>query len=109
MGHITSLYDIYANVTHITICKKYLLAVTKQTEGQQLGLLPVGGSHVVFAVSLLEGLTDPDPPELAHQGVLPCQPTFIILHDDADDLRKEDEQRVKQFTYENEESHHPDL
>lgn len=42
--------------------REYLLAITKQTEGQQLGLLPVGGSHVVFTMPLLEGLTDPDPP-----------------------------------------------
>lgn len=78
--------------------QEYILAVAKQTEGQQLGLLPVGGSHVVFAMSLLEGLTDPDPPELAHQGVLPCQPTFIILHYDADDLSRWDEGRVKQYS-----------
>lgn len=66
----------------------YILAVAEQTEGQQLGLLPVGSSHVVFAVPLLKGLADPDSPELAHQGVLPRQPTFVILHDDADDLSR---------------------
>lgn len=40
----------------------HILAIAKQTVRQQLGLLPVGGSHVIFAMSLLEGLTDPDSP-----------------------------------------------
>ena len=63
-----------------------LLAVAEQAEGQQLGLLPVGGGHVVFAVALLEGLADPDPAQLADQGVLAGQPALVVLHDDADDL-----------------------
>ncbi len=73
----------------------HILAVAKQAVSQQLGLLPVGGSHVVFAMSLLEGLADPDSPQLADQGVLPCQPTFIILHYDTDNLGKEDEEKKK--------------
>lgn len=44
---------------------KYILAITKQAVGEQLGLLPVGGSHVVLSMSLLKSLTDPDPPQLA--------------------------------------------
>lgn len=66
----------------------YILAVAEQAVGQQLGLLPVGGSHVVFAVSLLEGFADPDSPELTDQRVLPRQPTLVIFHYDADNLRK---------------------
>lgn len=64
------------------------LAVAQQAVGEQLGLLPVGGSHVIFAMSLLEGLADPDSPELADQGMLPCQPALVVLHNDADDLGK---------------------
>ena len=64
----------------------YILAVAEQAERQQLGLLPVGGGHVVFAMSFLEGLADPHSSQLADQGVLPCQPTLIVLHYDADDL-----------------------
>ena len=48
----------------------HLLAVIQQTVGQQLGLLPVGGRHVLLPVSFLEGFTDPHAPQLAHQGVL---------------------------------------
>lgn len=66
----------------------HILAVAKQTVSKQLGLLPVGGSHIIFAMSLLEGLTDPDSPQLADQGMLSCQPTLIILYNDADDLGK---------------------
>lgn len=73
----------------------YILAVAKQAVSQQLGLLPVGGSHVVFAMSLLEGLADPDSPQLADQGVLPCQPALIILHYDADNLARGDEEEKK--------------
>lgn len=40
-------------------------------------------------MSLLEGLADPHSPELADQRVLPRQPALVVLHDDADDLRKE--------------------
>lgn len=67
----------------------HLLAVAKQAVSKQLGFLPVGGSHVIFAMSLLEGLADPDPPELTDQGMLPRQPALIILHNDTDDLNKE--------------------
>lgn len=70
----------------------YILAVAKQAVRQQLGLLPVGGSHVIFAMSLLEGLTDPDSPQLADQGVLSCQPSLIILHYNADNLGSKDEE-----------------
>lgn len=73
----------------------YILAVAKQAVRQQLGLLPVGGSHVVFAMSLLEGLADPDSPQLADQGVLPCQPALIILHYDADNLSRGEEEDKK--------------
>lgn len=66
----------------------YILAVAKQAVSKQLGLLPVGGSHIIFAMSLLEGLTDPHSPQLADQGMLSCQPTLIILYNDADDLGK---------------------
>lgn len=66
----------------------HLLAVAQQAVGKQLGFLPVGGSHVIFAMSLLEGLADPDSPELADQGMLPCQPALIVLYNDADDLGK---------------------
>lgn len=66
----------------------HLLAVAEQAVSKQLGFLPVGGSHVVFAMSLLEGLTHPHSPELADQRMLPCQPALIILYYDADDLRK---------------------
>ena len=69
----------------------YILAVAEQAVSKQLGLLPVGGSHVVFAMSLLEGLADPYSPQLTDQRVLPCQPTLIILHYDADDLVRGDE------------------
>lgn len=69
----------------------YILAVTKKTEGQKLRLLPVGGSHIVFAMPLLKSLTDPDASKLADQRMLACQPAFIILHNDADDLSKEEE------------------
>lgn len=44
-------------------------------------------------MSLLERLTDPDSSELTDQRVLPCQPALIILHYDADDLSKEDEEK----------------
>lgn len=70
----------------------YILAVAKQTVRQQLGLLPVGGSHIIFAMSLLKGLTDPNSSQLADQGVLPGQPTLIILHDNTDNLVKRDEE-----------------
>lgn len=66
----------------------HLLAVAKQAVSKQLGFLPVGGSHVIFAMSLLEGLADPHSPQLADQRMLPCQPALIILHNDADDLGK---------------------
>lgn len=69
----------------------YILAITKKTVGQKLRLLPVGGSHIVFAMPFLKSLTDPDASKLADQGVLACQPDFIILHNDADDLSKEEE------------------
>jgi hypothetical protein len=62
------------------------LAVVEQTEGQQLRLLPVGGSHVLFAVSFLKGVTDPHTPQLAHQRMLIGQPGVIVFHYDADDL-----------------------
>lgn len=66
----------------------HLLAVAEQAVSKQLRFLPVGGSHVVFAMSLLEGLTHPHSPELADQRMLPCQPALVILHNDADDLGK---------------------
>lgn len=64
----------------------YILAVAKQAVRQELRLLPVGGSHVIFPMSLLEGLTDPDSPKLADQGVLAGEPTLIILYNNADNL-----------------------
>ena len=73
----------------------HILAVAEQAEGQQLGLLPVGGGHVVFAMSVLEGLADPDSPQLADQGVLPCQPALVVLHYDADDLSGGEEEEGK--------------
>lgn len=48
--------------------------MAEQTLGQQLGLLPVDGDHVVCAVLFLEGLTGP---------------TLLVVHYDTDDLRKE--------------------
>lgn len=71
---------------------EYILAVTKQAVSQQLGLLPVGGSHVVFAMSLLEGLADPDSPQLADQRMLPCEPTLVILNYYTDNLSRGDEE-----------------
>lgn len=64
----------------------HLLAIAKQAVSKQLGFLPVGGSHVIFAMSFLEGLADPHPPQLADQRMLPCQPGLVIFHNDADDL-----------------------
>lgn len=64
------------------------LAVIQQTVGQQLGLLPVGGRHVLLSVSFLEGFTDPHTPQLAHQGVLTGQPGILVFNDDTDDLPK---------------------
>lgn len=43
-------------------------------------------------MSLLEGLANPDSPQLADQGVLPCQPALIIFHYNADNLGKRDEE-----------------
>lgn len=43
-------------------------------------------------MSLLESLADPNSSELTDQGVLPCQPALIILHYDADDLSRPDEE-----------------
>lgn len=71
---------------------EYILAITKQAVSQQLGLLPVGGSHVVFAMSLLEGLADPDSPQLADQRMLPCEPTLVILNYYTDNLSRGDEE-----------------
>jgi hypothetical protein len=76
------------------MCVRYILAVAEQAVGQQLGLLPVDGGHVVFAVSFLEGLADPDPSKLADQRVLARQPALLILHYDADNLRSERGERT---------------
>lgn len=64
------------------------LAVIQQTVGQQLGLLPVGGSHILLPVSLLKGLTHPYAPQLAHQRMLVGQPGVIVFHYNAYDLSK---------------------
>lgn len=64
----------------------HLLAIVQQTEGQKFGLLPVGGGHVLFAVSFLKGLAYPHSPQLAHQRVLIGQPGVIVFNYDAYDL-----------------------
>lgn len=71
---------------HMLRSQGHPLAVVEQTICQQLWLLPVGGRHVLFAVSFLKGLTDPDATQLAHQRMLIGQPRVIILNYDAYDL-----------------------
>lgn len=68
--------------------RRHPLAVVQQAVGQQLGLLPVGGRHVLLAVSLLESLTHPHTSQLAHQRMLAGQPGVIVFHYDAYDLSK---------------------
>lgn len=64
------------------------LAVIQQTVGQQLGLLPVCGSHVLLPVSLLKVLTDPHAFQLVHQRMLIGQPGVIVFHYNTYDLSK---------------------
>lgn len=61
------------------------LAVIQQTVGQQLGLLPVGGSHVLLPMSFLEGFADPHTSQLAHQRVLIGQPGVIVFNYNTND------------------------
>lgn len=63
-------------------------AVIQQTVGQQLGLLPVGGSHILLPVSLLKGLANPHTPQLAHQRMLIGQPGVIVFNYNTYDLSK---------------------
>lgn len=80
-------------INEVTWCEAqhvYPLAVIQQTVGQQLGLLPVCGSHVLLPVSFLKGFTDPHASQLAHQRMLIGQPGVIVFNYNTYDLSKKE-------------------
>lgn len=75
-------------VTECEAKQMHPLAVIQQTVGQQLGFLPVCGSHILLPVSFLKGFTNPHASQLAHKRMLIGQPGVIVFNYDTYDLSK---------------------